>query len=76
MAVEGQYKHVKQTGGRGQYAHVCLRLEPLDPGRGFEFVNEVMGGRIPPNSSRPSRRASSRPWSTGPSPATRWWTCA
>lgn len=46
-AMEGQYKHVKQTGGRGQYAHVYLRLEPTGPGRGFSFVNEVKGGNIP-----------------------------
>ncbi len=45
--VEGAYKHVKQTGGRGQYAHVVLRLEPTAPGEGFEFVNEIVGGRIP-----------------------------
>ena len=44
---EGEYKHVKQSGGRGQYAHVCLRLEPQAPGRGFTFVNEVKGGVIP-----------------------------
>ena len=44
---EGSYKHVKQSGGRGQYGHVCLRLEPQDPGRGFSFVNEVKGGNIP-----------------------------
>ena len=43
----GQYKHVKQTGGRGQYSHVYLRLEPVDPGEGFEFVNEIKGGNIP-----------------------------
>ena len=43
----GEYRHVKQTGGRGQYGHVCLRLEPLDPGSGFDFVNEVKGGNIP-----------------------------
>jgi len=47
--VDGEYKHVKQSGGRGQYAHVCLKLEPLAPGEGFEFVNEVRGGRIPQN---------------------------
>ncbi len=38
---------VKQTGGRGQYAHVIMKLEPLDPGQGFEFVNKVVSGRIP-----------------------------
>lgn len=45
--VENEYKHVKQSGGRGQYAHVCLRLEPQEPGKGYEFVNEVKGGVIP-----------------------------
>ncbi len=44
---EGAYKHVKQSGGRGQYAHVVLVLEPMDPGSGFEFVNKIVGGRIP-----------------------------
>jgi elongation factor G len=46
-AQEGCHRHVKQTGGRGQYAHVCLRLEPQEAGRGFAFVNEVRGGSIP-----------------------------
>ncbi len=45
--VESEYKHVKQSGGRGQYAHVCLKLEPQEPGTGFEFVNEIKGGVIP-----------------------------
>jgi elongation factor G len=45
--IEGAYKHVKQSGGRGQYAHVCLRLEPKDPGHGFTFENELKGGAIP-----------------------------
>ena len=45
--VENEYKHVKQSGGRGQYAHVCLSLEPQEPGKGFEFVNEIKGGVIP-----------------------------
>ena len=46
-SVENEYKHVKQSGGRGQYAHVCLRIEPQEPGKEFEFVNEVKGGVIP-----------------------------
>ena len=45
--VEGEYKHIRQTGGHGQYAHVCLRIEPLEPGQGLQFVNEVKGGNIP-----------------------------
>ena len=45
--VDNEYKHVKQSGGRGQYAHVCLKIEPQEPGKGFEFVNEVKGGVIP-----------------------------
>ena len=45
--LEGQYKHSKQTGGRGQYGHVVMRLEPTDPGNGFSFENQVKGGNIP-----------------------------
>ncbi|MBR0198163.1 MAG: elongation factor G [Kiritimatiellae bacterium] len=45
--VDNEYKHVKQSGGRGQYAHVCLKIDPQEPGKGFEFVNEVKGGVIP-----------------------------
>ena len=40
-------KFVKQTGGKGQYAHVRITLEPLEPGQGFEFVDDISGGRIP-----------------------------
>jgi len=45
--IEGQYKHSKQTGGRGQYGHVVMRLEPMDPGRGFSFEDKIKGGNIP-----------------------------
>jgi elongation factor G len=44
---DGAYKHSKQSGGRGQYGHVVMTLEPRDPGQGFEFVNAIVGGRIP-----------------------------
>ena len=47
VATEGAYKHAKQSGGRGQFGHVKLVLEPREPGEGFEFINEVVGGRIP-----------------------------
>ncbi len=45
--VEQEGKFVRQTGGRGQYGHVWLRLEPLEEGKGYEFVNEVVGGTVP-----------------------------
>jgi elongation factor G len=44
---DGSYKHAKQSGGRGQYGHVVMTVEPRDPGEGFEFVNQIVGGRIP-----------------------------
>ena len=42
-----EYRHKKQTGGSGQYGHVLLRLEPRNRDEGFEFGNEVVGGRVP-----------------------------
>ncbi|MDH4237499.1 MAG: elongation factor G [Nitrospira sp.] len=44
---EAESKYVKQTGGRGQYGHVVLSVEPSESGKGFEFVNKVVGGVIP-----------------------------
>src|ERR1051325_2078895 len=44
---EGHYRHKKLTGGAGQFGEVYLRVEPLDRGQGYEFVNDVFGGSIP-----------------------------
>jgi len=46
-SVESEGKFVRQSGGRGQYGHCWLRLEPQEPGKGYEFVNGVVGGVIP-----------------------------
>ncbi len=40
-------KYIRQTGGSGQYGHVKIRIEPNEPGKGFEFVNDVVGGVVP-----------------------------
>jgi elongation factor G len=45
--VEHQHKYAKQSGGRGQYGHVYLRLEPQEPGSEFEFLDEIKGGVVP-----------------------------
>ncbi len=45
--VEAEGKFVRQSGGRGQYGHVWLRLEPREPGSGYEFVNGIVGGVVP-----------------------------
>ncbi|KXB93986.1 translation elongation factor G [Veillonellaceae bacterium DNF00626] len=47
QTVEAEGKFIRQTGGHGQYGHCWLRLEPMEPGSGFEFANEVVGGVIP-----------------------------
>lgn len=45
--IEMEEKYAKQTGGRGQYGHVLLRLTPQEPGDGYEFIDSIVGGKIP-----------------------------
>ncbi|MBT5016379.1 elongation factor G [Candidatus Peregrinibacteria bacterium] len=45
--VKAEEKYSKQTGGRGQYGHVLMKISPNEPGKGFEFVNSIVGGKIP-----------------------------
>src|SRR5260370_8802297 len=44
---EAEGKYIRQTGGRGQYGHIYLRLIPNEPGKGFSFENEIVGGVVP-----------------------------
>ena len=46
-ASEAEAKYIRQTGGRGQYGHVIITVEPQEPGKGYEFVNKIVGGVIP-----------------------------
>nr|WP_226856735.1 elongation factor G [Acidithiobacillus caldus] len=55
-AVESEGKFVRQSGGRGQYGHVWLRLEPLEPGSGFVFENAVVGGVVPKEYIGPTQK--------------------
>jgi elongation factor G len=46
-SVEVEGKFVKQSGGKGQYGHVWLKMEPNEPGKGFEFIDAIKGGTVP-----------------------------
>jgi len=53
-AAQAEGKYIKQSGGRGQYGHVYLRIEPKDRGTGYEFVNDVKGGTVPREFIKPT----------------------
>jgi elongation factor G len=50
---QAEGKYIRQTGGSGQYGHVRIRLEPNEPGKGYEFINDVVGGVIPKEFIKP-----------------------
>ncbi len=50
---EAEGKYIRQTGGRGQYGHAKIRLDPSEPGKGYEFINEIVGGSIPKEFIKP-----------------------
>jgi elongation factor G len=54
--VTAEGKFVRQSGGRGQYGHVVLELEPQEPGKGFEFVNKTVGGSVPKEYVAPTQK--------------------
>jgi elongation factor G len=63
---EGNYRHVKQTGGKGQYGHVVIKIEPNEPGKGYEFVDKIVGGTIPREYIRPIDMGIREALETGP----------
>jgi elongation factor G len=55
-AVEAEGKFIRQSGGKGQYGHVVIKLEPTEPGTGFEFVSKIVGGTVPKEYINPSEQ--------------------
>ena len=72
--VKQEGKFVRQSGGRGQYGHVWITLEPNEAGKGYEFVNGIVGGAVPKEYIPAVERASRKRPRTACSPAIRSWT--
>ena len=53
---EAEGKYIRQTGGSGNYGHVKIRVEPNEPGKGFEFVNDIKGGVVPKEFIKPTEQ--------------------
>ena len=62
---DAEGKYIKQSGGRGQYGHVWLKVEPMERGKGFEFVNDVVGGSIPREFVNPVQKGVEEALSSG-----------
>jgi elongation factor G len=62
---EGEGRYIKQTGGRGQYGHAKIKLQPREPGQGFEFVNNIVGGVIPREFIKPIEEGIKEALTTG-----------
>src|SRR3989454_10638426 len=65
-AAEAEGKHIKQSGGRGQYGHVILTVKPAEPGKGLVFVNDVRGGGIPRGGISPGAKGGEEGGCLGP----------
>jgi elongation factor G len=65
-SAEGNYRHVKQTGGKGQYGHVVIKVEPNEQGKGYEFVDKIVGGIIPREYIKPIDMGIREALETGP----------
>jgi elongation factor G len=63
---EGNYRHVKQTGGKGQYGHVVIKVEPNEQGKGYEFIDKIVGGIIPREYIKPIEMGVREALETGP----------
>jgi elongation factor G len=65
VKAEAEGKYIKQSGGRGQYGHCWMRVEPQEPGKGFEFVSEIKGGVIPQEYITPIERGAKEAMESG-----------
>jgi elongation factor G len=63
--VDAEEKYVKQTGGKGQYGHVLMKITPNEPGKGFEFINSIVGGKIPREYINPCQKGVEEAMSRG-----------
>jgi elongation factor G len=63
---EGNGRHVKQTGGKGQYGHAVIKVEPNEPGKGYEFIDKIVGGIIPREFIKPIDQGIREALETGP----------